>query len=175
MKLRLTLLVCSLTIACGGAPTKTPMAGTEQSISPSMNGTEKGGQEALSGDLGVKTAPPGTITRQDLDAVLRAGPAAILSMVITEPVLKNGRFVGFKIARFTGKRPTAIDLRSGDVILKANGKTVERPEHYFAVLEDLKIATELRIEVLRDGEKTTLIYPILNKSQHDVSAPTRAQ
>lgn len=166
-------LIGFLATACGGvqkehqgAPHKLSGAPAVEATTTPTTNPEVAGQE--------KSPAPGFITRRDLDTVLAAGPGAILAAVITEPVLKNGRFIGFKIARFSGDAPRAIDLRAGDVILKANGRKIERPENYFAVLEDLRIASELRFDVLRNGEPTTLIYPILDTSSGDIPETTTA-
>lgn len=104
---------------------------------------------------------PGRILRADLDAVLAGGPAALLSEVVAEPAMDNGVFVGFRITEFMSGAPPVVDLRPGDVILTVNGKTVERPENYFEVFQDLKTATALRFEVLRKAEKMVLEYPIV--------------
>ena len=106
--------------------------------------------------------PPGAIQRADLHAVLAAGPAALLQKVVTEPVRKNGKFVGFRIAKFTQRPPAAIDLRPGDVVLSVNGRKIERPENYFQVFEELQVASELRFKLLRDNELKTLLYPIID-------------
>ncbi|MCP4199917.1 MAG: hypothetical protein GY762_22465 [Proteobacteria bacterium] len=106
--------------------------------------------------------PPGAIQRADLQGVLAAGPAALLQKVVTEPVRKNGKFVGFRIAKFTQRPPMAIDLRPGDVVLSVNGRKIERPENYFQVFEELQVASELRFKLLRDNDVTTLLYPIID-------------
>jgi type II secretory pathway component PulC len=106
--------------------------------------------------------PPGVIQRADLQGVLSAGPAALLQKVVTEPVRKNGKFVGFRIAKFTQTPPTAIDLRPGDVVLSVNGRKIERPENYFQVFEELQVASELRFKLLRDNEVKILLYPIID-------------
>jgi type II secretory pathway component PulC len=108
------------------------------------------------------TLPPGAILRADLQAVLAAGPAALLQKVVTEPVRKNGKFVGFRLAEFTQGAPAAIDLRPGDIILLVNGRKIERPENYFQVFEELQVASELRFRLLRDNEVKTLLYPIID-------------
>ena len=106
--------------------------------------------------------PPDAIRREDLQTVLAAGPAALLQRVVTEPVRENGKFVGFRIAGFTGEPPGVIDLQPGDIILSVNGRKIERPENYFQVFEELQVASELRFELLRSGEVETLLYPIVD-------------
>lgn len=104
----------------------------------------------------------GKILRKDLMVVINQGPAFLLQKVQTKPFRQNGKFVGFQIAAFTQESPTTIDLKPGDVILKVNGRKVERPEHYFEIFQELKVAGELRFDILREGTKETLLYPIVD-------------
>jgi len=99
--------------------------------------------------------------RSDLNAILAAGPAALLAHVLTEPVKNSGAFVGFKITRFTHGNPPIIDLRTGDVILLVNGKKVERPEDYFIIFEELKVAREINFLLLRENKEISLSYPVI--------------
>jgi len=159
-------------VSCGSPQTdrkSTPETNTAAQNDHWKNLETGNAKTTLAVDTKPKSPAPEFITRRDLDVVLAAGPAAILAAVVTEPVRQHGRFVGFRITRFRGDSPKTIDLRAGDVILKANGRTIERPENYFAVFEELKIATQLRIDVLRNGEMKTLIYPIHDTSKADVS------
>lgn len=168
MKIRLAIAILCFALGCGSSQTTAPSdpsrtgANSRSAVKAAPEAVQAPDKLALE-----KQSPPGVIIRQDLNDLLAAGPAAILAAVVTEPVLQNGRFIGFRIARFADTAPRTIDLRAGDIILKANGRSIERPENYYAVFEDLKIATELRLEVLRNGETTTLVYPILDKSHPD--------
>ncbi|MDJ0763202.1 MAG: hypothetical protein QNJ97_09465 [Myxococcota bacterium] len=103
---------------------------------------------------------PNVILRTDLHAVLAAGPAAILSKVETAPVFKDGRFLGFRIVALSKPPSPVIDLRVEDVILSVNGKSVERPEGFYEIIETLKTADEIRFSVVREGVAQTLVYPI---------------
>ena len=96
-----------------------------------------------------------------MDGLLVEGPAGLLGRALTEPVFKRGKFEGFRITAFPRGEPKAIDLRVGDVILKVNGRSVERPENYYDIFQELKVATELRFELQRDGVEHTLVYPIV--------------
>ncbi|MFO8071195.1 MAG: hypothetical protein R6V85_04895 [Polyangia bacterium] len=102
-----------------------------------------------------------SIRRAELDEVLDSGPAALLARVRTEPSFRNGRFAGFRIIGFPGGAPERLDLRKGDVVVRVNGRSIERPEHYFDVFEALRKAKTLRFELLRDGQPLELIYPIV--------------
>jgi type II secretory pathway component PulC len=118
-------------------------------------------QEAALIDASTSTAP-GTISRADLNAVLAKGPGQLLGKVETNAVFENKRFLGFQITAFIGEAPKTVDLRVGDVVLAVNGRKIERPEEYFAIFQDLAHASELCFDLMRDGEKRTLRYPIVD-------------
>ncbi|MBW2276537.1 MAG: hypothetical protein JRF63_03530 [Deltaproteobacteria bacterium] len=136
---------------CGATTTQTEIVETD--ISTQI--------ESSKSAVPVAATPPGTIGRQQLDELLAGGPAPILALVETEPYRERGRFVGFRIVSFPKGEPSAIDLRTGDVILAVNGHRIERPEHYFEVFEALKTAEQLSFDVKRDGAKQQLVYPIV--------------
>jgi type II secretory pathway component PulC len=149
-------------VGCGAAQKGEPKA-SKPLIDESEYTSEEAVPEATAPmEETTSPLPPGAILRADLQAVLAAGPAALLQQVVTEPVRENGKFVGFRIAKFARSAPTVIDLRPGDVILTVNGRKIERPENYFQVFEELQVASELRFKLLRDNEITTLRYPIVD-------------
>lgn len=102
------------------------------------------------------------IARGDLDAVLSRGPAGVLAMIQTEPVRDNGKFVGFRIAAFVPEAPSTIDLKIGDVLVAVNGQKIVVPDDYFRVFQELKVASELRFDVLRDGAPLQLVYLVVD-------------
>ncbi len=151
-------LLCCAHTADVGINTQSP---TEEGDSPSDEAVidEAEDNEASSEDT---RASHGKILRSDLMVVINQGPAVLLSKVETKPFKQQGKFLGFQIAAFTQGMPTVIDLKPGDVILKVNGRKVERPEHYFEIFQELKVAGELRFDILRDGAAQTLLYPIVD-------------
>ena len=157
-----TLLVFSFKlslffIGCGAAQPQ-----ESAPVDPPMNEAKTLPVDAASATSEVEAPPKeGTIKRSDLNQVLDSGPAALLAEVFIDPVLDDGRFVGFRITQFVSDSPTTIDLRVGDVIVSVNGKTVERPENYFEIFQELKTAKSLSFELLRDGEEFNLLYPII--------------
>jgi len=101
------------------------------------------------------------IHKDALEKLLADGPASILAMVQTDSYMQNGKFAGFAIVAFRTTPPAFLDLREGDVVTSINNLPIERPEQYFKIFEALKTATELKFDILREGEAQTLIYPIL--------------
>ncbi len=155
----LVLLTIIATSGCGSAQMARSDSEDSTASDPASNPEEN---QAIAEVEETPASPqPGTISRSDLDEVLVEGPAGILGRALTEPVFKSGKFEGFRITAFPRGEPTVIDLRVGDVILKVNGRSVERPENYYDIFQELKVATELHFELRRDGVEQTLVYPIV--------------
>jgi hypothetical protein len=108
--------------------------------------------------------PKGTIRRTDLVSFLEHRPAAFLRMVDSEPHLENGRFRGWTIRSFFPGDPrfSSIDLKRGDVVTRVNGRSIERPDQFIQVWEDLRQARELRVELLRNGQPHVSRWTIID-------------
>jgi general secretion pathway protein C len=106
----------------------------------------------------------GVIHRSELDPVLAAGLGRFLGGVGTEPHVEEGRFVGFRLTRLypDDDRFEDIDLRPGDTVMRVNGQPIERPEQALQVWESLRVASELMIEYLRDGERREIRFAIVD-------------
>ena len=125
-----------------------------------------GAPEALSapdGPIAIPTGPAGSIARADLDRVLAASPGAFLARVDSEPVVRSGRFVGWRIrSLFSGDaRFAASALLPGDIVTRINDRPIERPEQFSDVWHSLGAARELRVAVIRAGKAGTLLFPIV--------------
>ncbi len=140
------LVVLFVTLGCGGAPP--PSAATPQ----------------------VAEAPPPpveisepVIQRVALEEVLDAGLGAFLGRLTTEPSLDGNHFVGFRLVDL---RDTAlfanVDLQPGDVIVSVNGQSIERPEQAFTAWTSLRVASEITLAVMRDGQRRDLRFPIVD-------------
>jgi type II secretion system protein C len=107
-------------------------------------------------------ASPGTIQRAALDDVLSRTLPVFLSKVSVEPDLVEGRFVGFRVTELRDPNLfDSVDLQPGDTIVSVNGHAIERPEQAFEVWSALRVASELTVDVLRDGQPRQLRYPIV--------------
>lgn len=136
-------------LACGGPEAAGPQHAGTQTEAPEN----------------VPPAPPplvreGTIARGELDAVLAGGLGRFLSSVLTEPHLDEGRFVGFRLTELRSPLFEGVDLRAGDTLLSVNGMSIERPEEAMQVWNGLRVASELTLEVMRDGETRQLRFGI---------------
>ena len=107
-------------------------------------------------------ATPTALDRGDLDRVLVRGIAAFFQAVGVEEDLRNGRFVGFRITSIDAENawPASVDLRVGDTVVAVNGMPIERPEQAFRVWEELRVASEVRVEFLRGAERRVLRFAI---------------
>lgn len=105
---------------------------------------------------------PEALDRSDLDLVLGRGIAAFLQAVGVEEDLRNGRFVGFRITSIDAERawPTSVDLRVGDTVTSINGMPIERPEQAFRIWEEMRVASELRVDYLRGSERRVLRFAV---------------
>ena len=105
-----------------------------------------------------------TVTRSAVLDVLDKGIPWVLRQVETEPELANGRFVGFRLVTFFpgDGRFRGVDLRPGDVVLRINGLPIERPEHAYRVWQELRVASEIRVEVMRQGQSHEVDYSIID-------------
>lgn len=102
-------------------------------------------------------APPGTIRRADLERVLDRGAQAYVAGLRVRPAFRNGRFRGWRVVSYAH----GDALRKGDVVLRVNGRSVEKPDQAMAVWNELRMATELEVTLLRGGKPKVLRYDIV--------------
>ncbi|MBX3188479.1 MAG: hypothetical protein KF819_15800 [Labilithrix sp.] len=77
------------------------------------------------------------------------------------PVMKEGKFYGFKIKQITPE--WGIDLRPGDVVTRVNGMAIEHPDEADAAMRSLERASALRVDFDRDGKRQILELPIVEE------------
>jgi type II secretory pathway component PulC len=85
--------------------------------------------------------------------------------VIVDPKVERGRFRGWVVRKLYPEDPCyrEVDVRPGDVVVKVNGRSVERPEHADTVWKSLRTAPALTVELLRDGRPITVTLPIADE------------
>lgn len=134
-----------LASACGGAPAPPPArAAAPAPPTPAL-------------------AESGVIRRAVLDEVLEAGLGQFLQRVGTEPDLREGRFVGFRLLELRDEALFGgVDLSPGDTVVAVNGQGIERPEHAYTVWTGLRVASELTVLVLRGDERRELRFAIVD-------------
>jgi type II secretory pathway component PulC len=104
----------------------------------------------------------GSIPRAALKAELGKGIGRFFQQVRPEPVVSRGRFVGWRIATLFANRTDVkvSGVQIGDIVLRVNGESVERPEDFKAVWDSLNDAKQLVIDIERGGETSSVRYTI---------------
>jgi S1-C subfamily serine protease len=106
---------------------------------------------------------PGVLRRSSLERTVRAGLGPWLhGGVVVDAAMEKKRFRGW-IIRSLYPRDACyqqVDLRPGDVVLKVNGKGLERPEQASEVFQSVGSAPALVVEFLRDGAPMKLTFQI---------------
>jgi len=157
----ISMTICFFILACGGAQNDFEQI-EETQFAPESNNKTNEPSSNLQIELPKKEAKPGTIIRKDLQQILNLGPAAVLAMVETEPVRNKGKFAGFKLVKFENGNPSAIDLKAGDILVSVNSKKIVKPDDFFRVFQELMVASELRFNIIREGQEKQLSYPIVD-------------
>jgi type II secretory pathway component PulC len=104
----------------------------------------------------------GSIPRGALKAELGKGIGRFFQQVRPEPVISRGRVVGWRVATLFANRTDVkvSGVQIGDIVLRVNGESVERPEDFKAVWDSLGDAKQLVIDIERGGETTRVHYTI---------------
>jgi hypothetical protein len=125
---------------------------------PVPEGSAPVGDPAAGDNLG-RDPYSGVINRAGLVNIVEQGLGRFLSRLRLAPVVAQGKFVGFGV---TGIDPTwgDVGLRPGDVILRVNGQPIERPEQALSVFEALRVASEIAVDLTRDGVPATLRFRV---------------
>ncbi len=97
---------------------------------------------------------PGVLRRSAVIQTVDAGLGRWLGNVDVVRQPDKGRFKGWLLRTILSGEPCFIlaDLRSGDVVVRVNGKSIERPELASDVFEALRGAPGLVIDSIRAGK-----------------------
>ncbi|MEZ4298599.1 MAG: serine protease [Polyangiaceae bacterium] len=154
-------------------------------VTPAAKAKPAGSAQAGAGEpaeaQAAVTAAPGHLSRPEVEKVLRQGPPWLLRRVVPEEVIRNGRFVGWRILSMPAD--WGVDLKNGDVVTKVNGLAIERPDDLWAAWMQMQSAAELRISYERDGAAREVVMPIDGASmaggslqeQQSVEPPPKAR
>jgi hypothetical protein len=76
--------------------------------------------------------------------------------------LAGGRFQGWAVRSLYPGDPCyrELDVRVGDVVVRVNGKSIERPEQASEVFSSLRTAPALVVDLLREGQPRTVTLAI---------------
>ncbi len=123
----------------------------------------------------AKAAPaaaraPGHLVRAEVDEALSHGPPWLLRRVVTEEVLRDGKFIGWRLLALP--KEWTVDLRPGDIVKTVNGAALERPDDLFTVWTALAAAREMKIVYERDGAPREVLLPIDGEPSKQALLPT---
>jgi hypothetical protein len=111
-------------------------------------------------------ARPGVLKRKAVNQTLDAGLGRWLAGGVEVDAGKfEGRFRGWVIRRLYPDDPcyADVDLRPGDLVLRINGRPIERPEQASELWSALRSASAIVVEYVRDGQPHRLQLPIANE------------
>ncbi len=148
--LPMALLFLGLTAAaCGGK---------KEPVFPE-DAAAKANAEAPDASPPKEALPPGVVARGDIDGALMRGPGWLLNRIQAEEVLKQNKFVGWRLTAF----PADWDgsgLQPGDVITEVNGTLIEKPDDLWNVWLAVAEANEIRFAFERDGKPASVALKI---------------
>ena len=156
--MRAALLLGALTTACAHQPAAEPVGEAPADLA------HPGGVKAEPTELGApvpvapRRAARDALSRAELDAVLDAGPARFLQRVDRKAVLREGKFLGWRIVALDPLLEGVVG--PGDILVRVNRRSIERPEVFFEVWQSLRRARELVLEILREDKPMEIRLPI---------------
>jgi putative serine protease PepD len=116
---------------------------------------------AEGGSIGVGFAIPSNIADRIAKDIIETGESTfgVLGVLIADAMSSdNGSAfpVGAIIIEVTtGGAAEGIGLRPDDIVVKLNGKTISSASELTSAVRQQKAGTEVKIEILRDGERLT--------------------
>ena len=158
--LTLTLAVIAASCASQQKPQPSGPTMAENTAKPQTKAALPSQQRELLVPYGYS----GKIARSELNTVLDEGIGRFLQNIVTQANVKQGQFAGFKILALhpTSSLHKDLDLKEGDVVTRINGQSVKTPDDAIKVWQELRVASELRIDYERNGVPATLRYLITN-------------
>ncbi len=112
-------------------------------------------------------ARPGVLRRSAVTRTVEAGLGRWLGGVQVDPGMGDSpkRFRGWIIKRlYPGDACYRdVDLAPGDLVLRLNGRSIEKPEEANEVWSSLLTANAIVVELVRDGKPRKLFFPIVDE------------
>jgi general secretion pathway protein C len=85
----------------------------------------------------------------------------LLTQIRAIPNIQNGKTNGFALSEIEpGSVFDEMGLQEGDVLRSVNGQTITDPTQAMQMMTALRNASQITLQVLRDGQPTTLSYQI---------------
>lgn len=149
-------VVACAVLACASAPSAPPAAATAASAGPAPAYAASPACEAF--------AKPGVLRRSAVVRVVDGGLGRWLAGVELDPGLDQGRFRGWIVRRLYGQDPCyrLVDVRAGDLVLRVNRRSLERPEAANQVFTGLRTAPAIVVDLVRGGREMEVRFAIAN-------------
>jgi hypothetical protein len=161
--------------ACAGAPRRDDVKESDLSYLDS----DRPFADAPKAGAAPRPVPmvEGDLARSDVIEALAAGPADVLGAFDVRPEVRLGKFHGWEIAHEAdpSSRFAGVDLRAGDVVLNVNGRSIEKPQEFYAVWQELRVAPELVIAVERGGVRRELHFHIHDETPRQPAPSSSAK
>lgn len=115
----------------------------------------------------------GTISRPELLAVLERGIPHFLRRVEVEAERPEGRFVGWRLLQLFPQDPALLEasvLKPGDIVLRVNSHSIERPEQFKTVWDSLAGGSEIVFDIVRGDQPSRVRYLVSDDNLGTTSA-----
>jgi len=99
------------------------------------------------------------LLRPALKELQRRGSQRFIQGVRVRPAFHRQKFYGWTIMAYEGPG----ELLQGDIILRINQQSIERPEQFIAVWNGMAQQPSLMIEMVRKRRKLRLSFPIVDQ------------
>ena len=153
----------------GSAVSITGLGACAESTRPPASPPAVASEKAAAPAKGAEAPAPSTLRRSDVRRVVAGGLGAFLQRVAIDehPVMAGGKFHGFRVAALSGDPEfwRGVDIRPGDVVTRVNGMPIEHPEEALEAFRSLDVASELRVDLERDGAPRSLRYAIVDDAR----------
>jgi hypothetical protein len=163
MRARLLFAVLSLgALACGPKPQPRDPdddLDVHAAEAPAAPAAEPAARPIAPPARGART---GTIARDRLLAVLKAGPGMFLRQLEVTPRRTGDQVVGWQLVQLIDPDGPLhdVDVIPGDVLLSINGKPVIRPDQLWSVWESLRTANQVVAQMWRGNQQLELRFTI---------------
>ena len=134
---------------------------TELTVRENGSGKLRRNANASSG-TGIQSAGNNRwqVSRATADAA-RTNIAEQMRLAQLEPRIINGRTDGFLVSKLNPRSIlTKMGIRRGDVILKVNNMLIDSPEKALQILQQLREARQLTVDLERKDKPMTFAYEI---------------
>lgn len=129
---------------------------------------ESSGKEIKARGAGLRTPAYSTYDNAETRRLLKQyktalsnNPQSLMSLVRARPVNENGKLKGYRIR--PGRDPGLFGkfgLRPGDVVTGINGTQLNDPFKALEIVRDLKGATSLQVDIIRNGSPQSLNFNV---------------